>query len=114
MKVPVPQNIRTNILPMLSHDLKPLVLSTHLVPSLPIELFEFMAEIIEEFTQTPVVLLHEARANRAVASDVVDIGDGDFIQIFPAQKIQNSIFPRKNNQFKLPAEFKKSKQGARN
>ncbi|XP_015111489.1 uncharacterized protein LOC107037444 [Diachasma alloeum] len=71
--VPVPHKIRSNDLPENSYNLKPLVLSTHLVPSLPIELFELIAEIIEHSTQTPVVLIHESRVNRPVATEIVDI-----------------------------------------
>ena len=55
-------------------DERPLVLTTHLVPSLPVELFEVFAEIIEVITKKPVVLLYETRFGRPVAKDVVDIG----------------------------------------
>lgn len=52
-----------------------LVLATHhLVPSLPIELFEVFAEMIEVVTKRPVVLVHECRDNRPIAKEVVDIG----------------------------------------
>ncbi|XP_018339773.1 PREDICTED: uncharacterized protein LOC108747039 isoform X2 [Trachymyrmex septentrionalis] len=51
-----------------------LVLATHhLVPSLPIGLFEMFAEMIEVVTKKPVVLLHECRSNRSIATEVVDI-----------------------------------------
>lgn len=53
---------------------RPLVLATHLVPSLPIGLFEVLAEIFEVITKKPVVLLHETRVSRPVARDIVDIG----------------------------------------
>ncbi|XP_011312034.1 uncharacterized protein [Fopius arisanus] len=72
-KVPVPHKVRQNLLQEQSYTLKPLVLATHLVPSLPIELFEIVAEIIEFSTQTPVVLIHESRVNRPVATGIVDI-----------------------------------------
>ncbi|KAL6426772.1 hypothetical protein ACFW04_009245 [Cataglyphis niger] len=51
----------------------PLILAIHLVPSLPIELFEVFAEIIEVITKKPVVLLYETRFGRPVAKDVVDL-----------------------------------------
>ncbi|XP_070154014.1 uncharacterized protein [Polyergus mexicanus] len=54
-------------------DESPLILAIHLVPSLPIELFEVFAEIIEVVTKKPVVLLYETRFGRPVAKDVVDI-----------------------------------------
>lgn len=65
-----------------------LVLATHhLVPSLPVELFEVFAEMIEVVTKRPVVLLHECRPyNRPVATEVVDIGTSKFsrkISLFP-------------------------------
>ncbi|KAL0102250.1 hypothetical protein PUN28_018649 [Cardiocondyla obscurior] len=51
-----------------------IVLATHhLVPSLPIELFEIFAEMIEVVTKRPVVLLHECRENRPIATEIVDI-----------------------------------------
>ncbi|KYN21308.1 hypothetical protein ALC57_06233 [Trachymyrmex cornetzi] len=51
-----------------------LVLATHhLVPSLPIGLFEMFAEMIEVVTKKPVVLLHECRNNRPIATEVADI-----------------------------------------
>lgn len=51
-----------------------LVLTTHLVPSLPISLFEVLVEAIEVATEKPVVLLYEPRNDRPVAKEVVDIG----------------------------------------
>ncbi|XP_043485556.1 uncharacterized protein LOC122513310 isoform X4 [Polistes fuscatus] len=51
----------------------PIVLATHLVPSLPIGLFEVLAEMIEVATERPVVLLYEPRTNRKVASEYTDI-----------------------------------------
>ncbi|KAK0178606.1 hypothetical protein PV327_007484 [Microctonus hyperodae] len=57
----------------LNIDQRPLVLTTHLVPSLPIGLFEIIGAIIEAATNTPVVLLHESRIDRPVAEDIVDI-----------------------------------------
>lgn len=51
-----------------------LVLTTHLVPSLPIGLFEVLVEAIEVATEKPVVLLYESRSDRPVAKEVVDIG----------------------------------------
>ncbi|EZA50526.1 hypothetical protein DMN91_010191 [Ooceraea biroi] len=59
---------------------RPLVLATHLVPSLPIELFQILAEIFESVTKKPVVLLNESRTDRPVAKDIVDIA------ILPAVK----------------------------
>lgn len=53
---------------------RPLVLATHLVPSMPIGLFEVLVEIIEVVTKKPIVLLHESRIGRPVAKDVADIG----------------------------------------
>ncbi|XP_043282212.1 uncharacterized protein [Venturia canescens] len=49
------------------------VLATHLVPSLPIPLFEILAEILETITGRPVVLLHESRPERPVAQNIVDM-----------------------------------------
>ncbi|XP_072746237.1 uncharacterized protein [Anoplolepis gracilipes] len=54
-------------------DERPLVLAVHLVPSLPIELFEVFAEIVEVVTKKPVVLLYETRFGRPVAKGVTDI-----------------------------------------
>ncbi|XP_011697216.1 PREDICTED: uncharacterized protein LOC105455527 [Wasmannia auropunctata] len=54
----------------------PLVLATHhLVPSLPLEIFEIFAEIIEFCTGKPVILVHEScnKRGRPVASQIVDI-----------------------------------------
>lgn len=61
--------------PMSAPDLNepPLVLTTHLVPSLPIGLFEVLAEIIESVTKKPVVLLHESRIGRPIAKNITDI-----------------------------------------
>ncbi|GAB1861322.1 hypothetical protein CAJAP_02401 [Camponotus japonicus] len=52
---------------------RPLVLAIHLSPSLPIEIFEVFAEIIEVVTKKPVVLLYETRFGRPVAKDITDI-----------------------------------------
>ncbi|XP_076765710.1 uncharacterized protein LOC143432733 [Xylocopa sonorina] len=52
---------------------RPIVLATHLVPSLPISLFEVLVEAIEVAIEKPVVLLHEPRNNRPVAKEVTDI-----------------------------------------
>ncbi|XP_020279049.1 uncharacterized protein LOC109852364 [Pseudomyrmex gracilis] len=52
---------------------RPLVLTTHLVPSMPIGLFEILVEIVEVVTKKPVVLLHEPRIGRPVAKDIADI-----------------------------------------
>ncbi|KMQ94612.1 hypothetical protein RF55_5219 [Lasius niger] len=52
---------------------RPLVLAIHLAPSMPIELFEVFAEIIEVITKKPVVLLYESRFGRPVAKDITDI-----------------------------------------
>jgi len=54
-----------------------LVLATqHMVPSLPIALFEVLAEMIEVVTERPVVLLHECRERRYhIASEIADIGN---------------------------------------
>lgn len=62
--------------PMSAPDLneRPFVLATHLVPSLPIGLFEVLAEIIEVVTKKPVILLHEPRIGRPIAKDITDIG----------------------------------------
>lgn len=54
---------------------RPLVLAIHLSPSLPIEIFEVFAEIIEVVTKKPVVLLYETRFGRPVAKDITDIGN---------------------------------------
>lgn len=55
-------------------NVRPLILATHLVPSLPIGLFEVLAEAIEVATEKPVALIYEPRSHRPVAKDVVDIG----------------------------------------
>ncbi|XP_014232942.1 uncharacterized protein LOC106656459 [Trichogramma pretiosum] len=52
---------------------RPLVLATHLVPSLPVGLFEVVAEAIEAACNRPCVIVHEARRDRPVAKEVVDI-----------------------------------------
>ncbi|XP_016915654.1 uncharacterized protein LOC108000036 isoform X1 [Apis cerana] len=52
---------------------RPLVLTTHLVPSLPINLFEVFVEAIEVATEKPVVLLYEPRSDRPIAKEVADI-----------------------------------------
>ncbi|CAK9829733.1 hypothetical protein ANTRET_LOCUS7028 [Anthophora retusa] len=52
---------------------RPLVLATHLVPSLPISLFEVLVEAIEVATERPVVLLYEPRSDRPVSKEVTDI-----------------------------------------
>lgn len=52
---------------------RPLVVATHLVPSLPIALFETFAEAIEAATTRPVVLLYESRSDRPVAKGITDI-----------------------------------------
>jgi len=64
-------------LPMSAPNFKEphLVLATqHMVPSLPIALFEVLAEMIEVVTKRPVVLLHECREGRPVATEIADIG----------------------------------------
>lgn len=59
---------------------RPLVLATHLVPSLPIAIFEIFAQAIEVATEQPVVLLYESRSDRPVAKGITDIA------ILPASK----------------------------
>lgn len=61
--------------PLSAPNLKeqPLVLATHLVPSLPIGLFEVFVEAIEAASGRPVVLLHEPRIDRPIAKEVTDI-----------------------------------------
>jgi hypothetical protein len=71
---------------------RPLVLATHLVPSLPIGLFEVLAEIFEVVTKKPVVLLHETRINRQVAKDIVDIGIPLKRKANPISILNNVIF----------------------
>ena len=61
-------------LPPPALGIRPLVMSIHLVPSLPISLFEILAEAIEAATSKPVVLLYESRVDRPVAKEVSDIG----------------------------------------
>ncbi|XP_033209446.1 uncharacterized protein LOC117168133 [Belonocnema kinseyi] len=60
-------------IPAPSLEGRPLVLAVHLVPSLPISLFEILAEAIEVATAKPVVLIHESRIDRPVAKEVADI-----------------------------------------
>ncbi|XP_076646226.1 uncharacterized protein LOC143355369 [Halictus rubicundus] len=69
--VAVPRKYPPLSKPLLS--VRPIVLATHLVPSLPIELFEVLVEAIEVATEKPVVLMYEPRSHRPVAKDVVDI-----------------------------------------
>lgn len=69
--VPVPQKSPPYIPPMVNE--RPLVLATHLVPSLPLGLFELLVEMIEIATERPVTLLYEPRASRRVAKDITDI-----------------------------------------
>ncbi|KAF3427253.1 hypothetical protein E2986_13140 [Frieseomelitta varia] len=69
--VAVPRKCPPLSTPLLSE--RPLVLTTHLVPSLPINLFEVLVEAIEVATEKPVVLLHEPRSDRPVAKEVADI-----------------------------------------
>ncbi|XP_014215985.1 uncharacterized protein LOC106644825 [Copidosoma floridanum] len=71
MKTAVPRTHPPKQPPVL--DCRPIVLATHLVPSLPVGLFDVVAEAIEVATGKPVVLLHESRTDRPVAKDVVDI-----------------------------------------
>ncbi|XP_071860587.1 uncharacterized protein [Bombus fervidus] len=69
--VAVPRKCPPLSSPLLSE--RSLVLTTHLVPSLPISLFEVLVEAIEVATEKPVVLLYEPRSDRPVAKEVVDI-----------------------------------------
>ncbi|KAK2581754.1 hypothetical protein KPH14_002233 [Odynerus spinipes] len=69
--VPVPRTSKPYV-PPISNE-RPLVLSTHLVPSLPLALFELLIEMIEMAIEKPVTLLYEPRSNRGVAKDVTDI-----------------------------------------
>ncbi|XP_015182542.1 PREDICTED: uncharacterized protein LOC107069607 [Polistes dominula] len=69
--VAVPRKIQPYVPPISNQP--PIVLATHLVPSLPIGLFEVLAEMIEVATERPVVLLYEPRTNRKVASEYTDI-----------------------------------------
>ncbi|XP_043469450.1 uncharacterized protein LOC122503090 [Leptopilina heterotoma] len=62
-----------SILPVSVLEARPLVMAIHLVPSLPIGLFEILSETLEAATGKPVVLLYESRNNRPVAKEVVDI-----------------------------------------
>lgn len=82
VNVPVPRTLSSPISKKsFNIDQRPLVLTTHLVPSLPIGLFEIIGAIIEAATNTPVVLLHESRIDRPVAEDIVDIGILIFFQL---------------------------------
>ncbi|XP_003706262.2 uncharacterized protein LOC100875611 [Megachile rotundata] len=69
--VAVPRKSPPLLMPVLNE--RPIVLATHLVPSLPISLFQVLAEAIEVATEKPVVLLYEPRSDRPVAKEVVDI-----------------------------------------
>ncbi|CAK9796120.1 hypothetical protein ANTQUA_LOCUS626 [Anthophora quadrimaculata] len=69
--VAVPRKSPPLSAPLLSE--RPLVLATHLVPSLPISLFQVLVEAIEVATERPVVLLYEPRSDRPVAKEVADI-----------------------------------------
>ncbi|XP_050586518.1 uncharacterized protein LOC126920344 [Bombus affinis] len=69
--VAVPRKCPPLSSPLLSE--RSLVLTTHLVPSLPIGLFEVLVEAIEVATEKPVVLLYEPRNDRPVAKEIVDI-----------------------------------------
>ncbi|EFN67451.1 hypothetical protein EAG_01781 [Camponotus floridanus] len=60
---------------------RPLVLAIHLSPSLPIEVFEVFAEIIEVVTKKPVVLLYETRFGRPVAKDITDIDANSQLEV---------------------------------
>ncbi|XP_035724282.1 proteoglycan 4-like isoform X27 [Vespa mandarinia] len=69
--VAVPR-IRQPYMPPITNE-SPIVLSTHLVPSLPISLFELLAEVIEVATERPVNILYEPRSNRKVPKNITDI-----------------------------------------
>ncbi|XP_017790951.1 PREDICTED: uncharacterized protein LOC108573095 isoform X2 [Habropoda laboriosa] len=69
--VAVPRKCPPLSAPLLSE--RPLVLTTHLVPSLPISLFQVLVEAIEVATERPVVLLYEPRTDRPVAKEITDI-----------------------------------------
>lgn len=58
---------------------RPIVLATHLVPSLPIDLFQMLAEAIEAATNKQVVILYESKLDRPVAEEIVDIGNSGFL-----------------------------------
>ncbi|XP_046745090.1 uncharacterized protein LOC124410628 [Diprion similis] len=60
-------------LPSIDPEARPLILATHLVPSVPVGLFEVLAEAVEAATQRPVSLVYESRSDRPVAKDVVDL-----------------------------------------
>ncbi|KAL2720605.1 titin-like isoform X19 [Vespula squamosa] len=69
--VAVPRKSQPYVPPITNEP--PIVLATHLVPSLPITLFELLAEVIEVATERPVNLLYEPRSNRKVAKNITDI-----------------------------------------
>ncbi|XP_046834203.1 proteoglycan 4-like isoform X6 [Vespa crabro] len=69
--VAVPR-IRQPYMPPITNE-SPIVLSTHLVPSLPISLFELLAEVIEVATERPVNILYEPRSNRKVPKNITDM-----------------------------------------
>ncbi|XP_029044702.1 uncharacterized protein LOC114876928 [Osmia bicornis bicornis] len=69
--VAVPRKSPPLLMPVFNE--RPLVLTSHLVPSLPISLFQVLAEAIEVATEKPVVLLYEPRSDRPVAKDIADI-----------------------------------------
>lgn len=71
MNVAVPRTCKPYVPPKSNE--RPLVLATHLVPSLPLGLFELLTEIIEMATEKPVTLLYEPRSDRPVAKDITDI-----------------------------------------
>ncbi|KAF7988982.1 hypothetical protein HCN44_007292 [Aphidius gifuensis] len=73
VKVPVPRKKVLDINPSFLVDSHPLVLATHLVPSLSIEIFEIIAQRLEAALNIPVVLIHESRNDRPVATDFADI-----------------------------------------
>ncbi|XP_046621910.1 uncharacterized protein LOC124305932 isoform X1 [Neodiprion virginianus] len=59
--------------PSIDPEAHPLVLATHLVPSIPVGLFEVLAEAVEAATRRPVSLVYESRSDRPVAKDIVDL-----------------------------------------
>ncbi|XP_043684656.1 titin-like isoform X11 [Vespula pensylvanica] len=69
--VAVPRKSQPYVPPITNES--PIVLATHLVPSLPVALFELLAEVIEVATERPVNLLYEPRSNRKVAKNITDI-----------------------------------------
>lgn len=80
--VAVPRKSPPISIPLL--DERPLVLTTHLVPSLPISLFEVLVEAIEVAVGKPVVLLYEPRSDRKVAKEVADIGTSLYVTLYCA------------------------------